>query len=116
MVFRRCKFFLQGNKATNKPNHTECMWIVRDSSIPIFSDSQGAIQLAKNGNYSPKTKHIIIPKYTFVKDYILDKAIDLNHISGEQMIADMLTEAAEAIIVQRCAKGMGLINVKNLRT
>ena len=48
--------------------------ISEEKSIPIFSDSQGAIQLAKNGNYSPKTKHII-PKYNFVKDYIHDGTI-----------------------------------------
>ena len=80
--------------------------ISEEKSIPIFSDSQGAIQLAKNGNYSPKTKHII-PKYNFVKDYIHDGTITLEHIPGEQMVADMLTKAADANIVNRCVKSKG---------
>ena len=40
---------------------------------------------------------------------IHDKTIILEHISGEKMVADMLTKAAEANIVNRCVKSMGLL-------
>ena len=47
----------------------------------------------------------------YVHDCVNVKLINLQHVSGDKMTADMLTKAAERNIVQRCVKEMGLIKL-----
>lgn len=68
--------------------------IIKDQKpiLQIFSDNKGAIDLAQNGAYSAKTKHIDI-RHHFIRDYIRKKIVKISKIGTDKMIADFLTKA-----------------------
>jgi len=58
----------------------------------IMQDNKSTIMLAEKGrSTSEKTRHINI-RYFFVKDRINSKEIQLNYLSTNEMIADILTK------------------------
>lgn len=61
-------------------------------SIKIFSDSQSAIQLAKNSTFHVRTKHLDI-KYHFIRSLLEEDVFTLEKIHIGQNPTDMLTKA-----------------------
>lgn len=59
----------------------------------IYTDSQSAIELAKNPLYHPRTKHVAI-KYHYIRESLLDKRINLVFTPTDQQLADSLTKPA----------------------
>ena len=57
----------------------------------LLSDSKGAIDLAKNPEFHPRSKHIDI-KHHFIREQIADKSVKMDHIGTEIMAADILTK------------------------
>lgn len=57
----------------------------------LLCDNMGAIALAKNVGYSPRTKHIDI-RHHFIRELIENKEIELDHVGSEENIADLLTK------------------------
>lgn len=62
------------------------------TAIQLFCDNKSAIDMARNNNVSEKTKHIDI-KLKFVHSEIDSGRILLDHISTDEMLADVLTKA-----------------------
>lgn len=60
--------------------------------IKIFTDNQGALALSKNPEHHARSKHIDI-QWHYVREEVEKNKIDLQYISTEKMIADVLTKA-----------------------
>ena len=56
----------------------------------IYGDNQGAIALAKNPQFHPRTKHIDIQHY-FVREKQAEGQVNLQYIPTEKQVADGLT-------------------------
>lgn len=86
-------------------NEIECT----DKPIEIHSDSQSAICLAENGNYSQRTKHIDV-RHHFIREKIANKQIKLKYLSTANQVADIFTKALNSDKIQYFKKAMGLIS------
>jgi hypothetical protein len=74
----------------------------------LLTDSNSAIELAKNPLYHHRTKHIDI-QYHFVREMVKDKVIDLTFIPTDQQLADGLTKPLDLTKTQVLVKGLGLV-------
>eukprot|EP01040_Poterioochromonas_malhamensis_P013796 gene13796-15214_t len=62
------------------------------SSVTIFEDNKSTLALVHNGkSTSERTKHINV-RYHFIKDKIESGEIEVQYMSTDQMIADVLTK------------------------
>ena len=61
------------------------------SSVPINSDSTGALSVAGNAMFSSRTKHIAL-RFFFVRELIKRNKITLHHKPTRQMLADIATK------------------------
>lgn len=75
--------------------------------LKIFCDNKGAIDLAKNAGYRPRTKHIDV-RHHFVREGIERGNIVVEFIPTENMIADALTKGLFGPKLKACTKQMGL--------
>jgi len=76
----------------------------------VFSDSQSAIALAKDGHYHAQTKHIDIC-YHFIRYIIEEGTIKLNYCPTDDMTADTLTKALPSVKAKHFATALGLSTV-----
>ena len=67
------------------------MQIKLPKPLIIWCDNLGAASLAANPVHHARTKHIKIDIY-FVRDLILNKAIDIRHVPTYDQVADVLTK------------------------
>lgn len=63
----------------------------------LFCDNAGAIQLAKNQGYQPRTKHIDI-RHHFIRELVEKQDIEMIHVGTREMIADILTKGLGNIL------------------
>jgi hypothetical protein len=75
--------------------------------VTLYSDSQSAIALTKDGSYHARTKHIDI-RYHFIRFVVQNKSIKLIYCPTEDMTADILTKALPNIKAKHFAKSLGL--------
>ena len=61
------------------------------SSVPINSDSTGALSVVGNAMFSSRTKHIAI-RFFFVRELMDRKIITLHNAPTQQMLADIATK------------------------
>ena len=61
------------------------------SSVPINSNSTGALRVAGNAMFSSSTKHIAL-RFFFVRELIKRNKITLHHKPAQQMLADIATK------------------------
>ena len=82
---------------------SEAVWLkgIYEKLIPgalevlkIHCDNKGAIDLARNPGYRPRTKHISI-QHHFIRDRINAGDIRVEKVASEDMTADCLTKTAE---------------------
>ena len=73
----------------------------------IYTDSQLAIELAKNPVHYERTKHIDI-QYHYVRDSVIEKHTQLNYIPTKLQLADALTKAVSNKKWQLFTKEIGL--------
>lgn len=57
----------------------------------IHCDNQGAMKLAKNNGFSPRTKHIHVMQ-RFLHEKVQTRVVELKYINTNQMVADVLTK------------------------
>ncbi|KAL0279165.1 UNVERIFIED_CONTAM: hypothetical protein PYX00_000774 [Menopon gallinae] len=60
-------------------------------SISLHCDNLGAIKLAQNPVFHARTKHVDI-RCHFIREALENGTVSLQHISTEEMIADVLTK------------------------
>jgi hypothetical protein len=75
--------------------------------LQIYSDSQGAIALAKGEAISARSKHIAV-HYFFSRDRISRGEISLSYVKTGEMAADVLTKALPTSMHDACIKRMGM--------
>lgn len=81
--------------------------------INIYEDNTGAIGLAKNGKFSKNSKHIDI-SYHFVNDYEKKGLINVQKISTDDQVADMLTKALGRVKFQKFRELLGVRDDKGV--
>uniref|UniRef100_T1ILT9 Reverse transcriptase Ty1/copia-type domain-containing protein n=1 Tax=Strigamia maritima TaxID=126957 RepID=T1ILT9_STRMM len=59
--------------------------------VKLYTDSMNSIQLLRDGEQRSRTKYLN-RKVHFIKDHIKGKAIILEHVPGEEQLADFLTK------------------------
>jgi hypothetical protein len=75
--------------------------------LKLYYDNNLAVQYAHNNKLSGAAKHIDI-KYYVVKNKVQDQIINLEHISTEKMLADLLTKSLPPNVFREHVAGMGL--------
>ena len=58
----------------------------------IYCDNQSCIQLSENPVFHDRSKHIEI-RYHFIHDYVQRGAVELQYISTNEQVADILTKS-----------------------
>lgn len=66
--------------------------IKKEDSVNIYEDNSGAIALSKHGKFSKNSKHIDT-SYHFVNDYEKKGIINVQKISTQDQLADILTKS-----------------------
>ena len=94
----------------------EVLWLQRiikevfqplEEPITLYSDSQLAIALTKDGLYHTRTKHIDI-LYHFIRFKVQKKTINLIYCPTEEMTAHILTKALPSIKAKHFARALRL--------
>jgi hypothetical protein len=57
----------------------------------VFKDNSGALEIASNHKFWPRTKHINV-KYHFLRSYVTQKEITMHPINTTMQRADYLTK------------------------
>lgn len=79
----------------------------RKQPIELRCDNQSAICIAKNGGYTPRTKHIDI-RHHYIRDALDKKIVQLTYVSTDEQTADGLTKSLERIKLERNRSAMGI--------
>ena len=80
----------------------------------LYTDSQSAIELAKNPGHHHRTKHIDI-QYHYVRQRVQNGTTRLVYIPTSQQLADYLTKPMAAPKWTEFINNIGLITDKNER-
>lgn len=73
----------------------------------LFNDNIGAKKLAENPTYHARSKHIDI-RHHFVREAVMDGRVSVQHISTEDMAADVMTKGLSKEKHLKCFKLCGL--------
>ena len=77
---------------------------------PLYSDSQSAIALTKDGSYHAHTKHIDI-RYHFICFVVDNHSLRLVYCPTDSMVADTLTKALPSVKAKHFAASLGLRSI-----
>ena len=66
----------------------------------LFEDNNGALTMAKEEKYRPRTKHIAL-KYHHFRSFVRDKKIEILPIDTQEQLADQFTKALDIQTFQR---------------
>ena len=75
----------------------------------LYIANQGALALARNPEFHPRTKHIDI-QYHFVRQHLENEKITLTYCLTSEMTADIFTKALPQPACMKHNLGLGLIN------
>ena len=64
----------------------------------VFEDKSGALEIAKNPKYHPRTKHLNVKLHHF-RSYVADKRISIHKIDTKEQLADYLTKPVPVLIL-----------------
>jgi nicotinate-nucleotide pyrophosphorylase len=65
---------------------------IKDNHVKVYVDNKGAISLAENAVYSPRTKHVDL-KYHISRQAVARGDIQIEYVNTDNMVADCLTKA-----------------------
>ena len=81
------------------------------STITIQIDSNGALDLAKNAQFSQQTKYIDICHH-FIHDHMEKGDVSLKYLPTDAMTADTLTKPLERVKFVRFNEQMGVVDME----
>ncbi|KAM3067034.1 hypothetical protein ACMFMG_012223 [Clarireedia jacksonii] len=73
--------------------------------VPMLSDNQGCIALAKDPIAHSRTKHIEV-RYHYIRDLIAYGKATIKYCPTEDMLADVLTKPLPLVAFKRCTQGL----------
>jgi hypothetical protein len=79
----------------------------------VYTDSQSAMELAKNPIHHARTKHIDI-QYHFIRENVINGIIDLVYKNTSQLRADGFTKALPGPKFNQIVTGLGLVRKSTL--
>lgn len=82
------------------------------SVVKLYIDNRGAQELASNSMYHSRTKHIDI-RHHFVRESVERGLVTLEHVSTDQMVADILTKALSKTPHWKCVNDLGLVTLED---
>jgi hypothetical protein len=81
-----------------------------DAPVVIYCDNINNILLVNNPVYHARTKHIEV-HYHFIREKVLAKEIDLIHVSIEDQVVDIFTQALGTDKLRKFRKMLGVPEV-----
>jgi hypothetical protein len=75
--------------------------------LPILNDNMGAIHLSKNPVHHDRSKHISL-RHHFVREQVADNTVQLDHVSSQGNLADILTKPLAREPFERLRQDLGL--------
>jgi len=73
-------------------------------------DSKSAIELSKNPVYHERSKHIDT-RYHYIRECVTDGTVEVDHISTDRQLADILTKPLGRIKFVEMRQKLGVGNV-----
>jgi len=77
----------------------------------MLIDNKSAIELSKNPVYHERSKHIDT-RYHFIRECVGKGDVDVDHVSTEHQLADILTKALPRVRFIELRGRIGIINVR----
>jgi hypothetical protein len=65
----------------------------------VFEDNSGALEMAKNHKYRPRTKHINV-KFHHFRDYVTRGDVSIHKIDTKEQLADYMTKPVTQEILE----------------
>ena len=78
-------------------------------AIRLYADNQSAISMAKNHQFSPRTKHIAI-RYHFIHQHVENHDVAIKWTDTNSNIADIFTKVLDIRKTRHFASGLGLFS------
>jgi hypothetical protein len=82
-------------------------------TVTININNKGAIDYAKNAQFSQRTKHIDI-KHHFIQDHLNKEEIKLAYILSQENIADILTKSLDKTRFKKLRKQIGIKELREI--
>jgi hypothetical protein len=76
----------------------------------MFIDSKSAEELSRNPVYHERTKHIDT-RYHFIRECVSDGVVQLEHVSTDDQLADILTKPLGRIRFAEMRRQLGIVKV-----
>ena len=93
----------------------EAIWLTRmlneisklNSTPTLYIDNASAVKLVKNPEFHKRSKHIEVRHY-FVREKYLEGLLQVQHLEGENQIADIMTKPLPRVRFEKLREMMGL--------
>ena len=82
---------------------------IKQGMLTLYCDNTSAINISKNPVQHSMTKHIQI-RYHFIRELVEDKTLNLEYISTENQLADIMTKTLDVKRYVFLKNSIGLIN------
>jgi hypothetical protein len=79
----------------------------KQKKLPLYTDNNGALLLAKNPIFHERTKHIAV-KYHYIRDLINKGMLDLIYIPTKEQRADGFTKALDKVKFKEFIRMLGM--------
>lgn len=80
---------------------------VEQNVLTLYCDNLSVINISKNHIQHSRTKHIDI-RHHFIKDFVEEKVVTLEHVDTKEQLADIFTKALDAKLFVKVRGNLGI--------
>ena len=84
---------------------------IQAPKVKLLVDNKAAIALSKNPVHHDRSKHIDT-RYHFIRDCVERGEVDIDHVSTNDQLADILTKALGQVRFVELRKQLGVVDVQ----